>query len=56
MEIRFSKLAIKQRDLIKKSGNLIAQKKISQFLKGISNNPTDGTGHPEQLKQYTNLQ
>ncbi|WP_208111004.1 type II toxin-antitoxin system YoeB family toxin [Pedobacter duraquae] len=52
MEIRFSELALKQRDLIKKSGDLSAQKKISKFLQEIVDNPYGGTGHPEQLKRY----
>lgn len=52
MEIRFSNLALKQRDLLKKSGNTIAQKKISLLLEEIKSNPFIGTGHPERLKGY----
>lgn len=52
MEIRFSALAVKQRDLLKKSGDLATQKKISKFLQEIITDPYNGTGHPEQLKHY----
>ena len=52
MEVRFSSLAIKQRDLLKKSGNTLAQKKISLLLEEIKSTPFLGTGHPEQLKGY----
>lgn len=52
MEIRFSKLALKQRDLIKKSGDLSIQKKISLFLREIINDPYSGLDHPKRLKGY----
>lgn len=52
MEIRFSNLAIKQRNLLKSSGNTRAQKKISLLLEEIKHNPYIGTGHPERLKGY----
>ena len=53
MEVRFSSIAIKQRDLLKKSGNTLAQKKISLLLEEIKSTPFLGTGHPEQLKGYS---
>ncbi|WP_028295247.1 Txe/YoeB family addiction module toxin [Olivibacter sitiensis] len=52
MEIRFSKLALKQRDLLKKRGNVTAQKKISKLLDEIILSPFSGLGRPEQLKGY----
>ncbi len=53
MEVRFSSLAIKQRDLLKRNGNTLAQKKISLLLEEIKNTPFIGTGHPERLKGYS---
>lgn len=44
MEIRQSDLALKQRDFIKKSGNVAGQKKISRFLEEIVKNPTEASG------------
>jgi toxin YoeB len=52
VEIRFSKLTLKQRDLIKKSGDLAVQNKISLFLREIINHPFTGIGHPKRLKGY----
>ena len=50
MEIEFTKQA--QLDLVfwKKSGNKIIQRKISELLEDLQNNPFDGIGKPEALK------
>ena len=43
MEIEFTKQA-------EKSGNKLIQKKISEILKSIQENPYEGIGKPEALK------
>ena len=50
MEITYSEEA--QRDIAywKKSGNKIIQKKITQLLNAIEENPFEGIGKPEMLK------
>ena len=50
MEIEFTKQAEKDLEFWKKSGNKLIQKKISQILKSIQENPYEGIGKPEALK------
>ena len=50
MEIVFSISAKKDIDFWKKSGNLLIQKKITQLLESIIENPFEGIGKPEELK------
>lgn len=50
MEIIYSKEAQVDVEYWKKSGNKIIQKKISQLLDAIEDNPIEGIGKPEILK------
>ena len=50
MEIEFTKQAEKDLEFWKKSGNKLIQKKISDILKSIQQNPFEGIGKPEPLK------
>ncbi|MDN5626785.1 toxin YoeB [Epilithonimonas bovis DSM 19482] len=50
MEIEFTKQAEKDLEFWKKSGNKLIQKKISEILKSIQENPYEGIGKPEALK------
>ncbi|QIY84656.1 Txe/YoeB family addiction module toxin [Chryseobacterium sp. NEB161] len=50
MEIEFTKQAVKDLEFWKKSGNKLIQKKISEILKSIQENPYEGIGKPEALK------
>ena len=50
MEIAFTKQAEKDLVFWKKSGNKLIQKKISDILKSIQENPFEGIGKKEKLK------
>ncbi|WP_379966618.1 Txe/YoeB family addiction module toxin [Epilithonimonas sp. UC225_85] len=50
MEIEFTKQAEKDLEFWKKSGNKLIQKKISEILESIQENPFKGIGKPEPLK------
>ncbi|MCG2793768.1 MAG: Txe/YoeB family addiction module toxin [Weeksellaceae bacterium] len=50
MEIEFTKQAEKDLEFWRKSGNKFIQKKISDILKSIQQNPFEGMGKPEPLK------
>ena len=50
MEIEFTRQAEKDLEFWKKSGNKLIQKKISEILKSIQENPFEGIGKPEPLK------
>ena len=49
-EIEFSEEFLNDLKKHQKSGNKILKKKIDSFLTEIRENPTQGTGKPEQLK------
>lgn len=46
MEIEFTKQAEKDLEFWKKSGNKLIQKKISEILRSIQENPFKGIGNP----------
>lgn len=48
--IEFSKEALKDLQLIKRSGKKADIKKINDFLTEIQEDPRNGTGQPEQLR------
>jgi len=48
--LKFSKQASKDIDFHKKSGNKTILSKLATLLTEITENPTKGTGKPEQLK------
>lgn len=48
--VKFSKRALHDLQLIKKSGRKIEAKKIEIFLKEVEKNPRVGKGSPERLK------
>lgn len=50
MEIIYSKEAVEDVKYWKKSGNKTIQKKITQLLNAIEENPFEGIGKPELLK------
>ncbi len=50
MEIVYSEEAQKDIEYWKRSGNKVVQKKISQLLNAIEENPFEGIGKPEMLK------
>jgi len=50
MEIEFTKQAVKDLEFWRKSGNKLIQKKISDILTSIQENPFEGIGKPEALK------
>ncbi|RRQ47041.1 Txe/YoeB family addiction module toxin [Chryseobacterium sp. SC28] len=50
MEIEFTKQAQKDLEFWRKSGNKFIQKKISEILESIQENPFEGIGKPEPLK------
>jgi toxin YoeB len=50
MEVIFSPKAVEDLKFWKKSGNKIIQKKISNLIEAIQQNPYEGIGKPEPLK------
>ncbi|MCB9202166.1 MAG: Txe/YoeB family addiction module toxin [Flavobacteriales bacterium] len=50
--VQFSKKAIKDLQVIKKSGTKSDKDKIENFLIDLENEPRKGLGNPEQLKYY----
>jgi len=55
-EIEFSSDARKGIELHKKSGNKLALKKINELIDELYDNPRTGTGHPEHLKYFTDVE
>jgi toxin YoeB len=51
-KIKYSDRAEKDIGLLKKSGNKSALKKIDVLLNELIEHPRSGTGHPEQLKGF----
>ncbi|MCL2039568.1 MAG: Txe/YoeB family addiction module toxin [Bacteroidetes bacterium] len=54
--IDFSDKAKKDIKEIKNSGNKVAFNKINSLLKELAEHPRTGTGHPEQLKGFTDVE
>ena len=50
MEIRFASKALTHLDYWKKTGNTIIQKKITELIAAIQEDPYRGIGKPEPLK------
>jgi toxin YoeB len=50
MEVIFSPKAFEDLEFWKKSGNKIIQKKISNLIEAIQQNPYEGIGKPEPLR------
>lgn len=50
MEVIFSPKAVEDLKFWKKSGNKVIQKKISNLIEAIQQNPYEGIGKPEPLK------
>ncbi len=46
----FHKQAKKDLEQIRKSGNIVIQKRLTKILKDINNHPYSGIAHPEKLK------
>ena len=56
MEIEYHADALSDREYWMKSGNKAIQKKITQLIAAIMDNPFEGLGKPEPLKyQYAGL-
>jgi toxin YoeB len=50
MEIAYTQKALIDLELWRKSGNKTMQKKISEIIESIQQNPFEGIGKPEALK------
>lgn len=50
MEIAYTQKALADLELWRKSGNKLIQKKISEIIESIQQNPFKGIGKPEALK------
>ena len=49
-DIVFTKIALEDIEIHKKSGDKAILKKLSKLLKELRDHPTTGTGHPEPLR------
>ena len=54
--VDFSDKAILHINFHKKTGNKIALKKINDLLNELKDHPRTGTGHPEQLKGFKDVE
>ncbi|MFA6083653.1 Txe/YoeB family addiction module toxin [Mucilaginibacter sp.] len=50
MEVKYMDKALSDLTYWKKSGNIQAQKKITQLIQAIQDSPYTGIGQPEELK------
>ena len=54
--IDYTDRAINDLNKHKKSGNIASIKKIKSLVKEIAEHPRTGTGHPEQLKGFKDVE